>query len=148
MTIQADKSIEEAQIHRLIEDLLKAVRDGDLDRLMKCYDPKIVSFDMIPPLQYVGIEAYRRNWQLGLECMSGSLEFEMQDLSITVADEAAFCHALNHIKGTDSQGRGFNNWVRWTACLRKLNGQWLISHEHISVPIDVQSGRALMDLKP
>ncbi|WP_211221635.1 nuclear transport factor 2 family protein [Desulfocurvibacter africanus] len=25
-------------------------------------------------------------------------------------------------------------WVRATACLRKTDGKWLITHEHVSVP--------------
>ena len=31
---------------------------------------------------------------------------------------------------------------------RKINGKWLIVHDHISVPIDFDSGKAALDLKP
>jgi hypothetical protein len=30
----------------------------------------------------------------------------------------------------------------------KTDGNWLIAHDHVSVPLDVASGRALLDLKP
>lgn len=31
---------------------------------------------------------------------------------------------------------------------RKINGKWLIVHEQLSVPVDLASGKAMMDLKP
>ncbi len=30
----------------------------------------------------------------------------------------------------------------------KIEGRWLITHEHSSVPFDVGSGKALLDLQP
>jgi hypothetical protein len=32
--------------------------------------------------------------------------------------------------------------------LRKIDGNWLIVHDHVSVPIDRQSGKALLNLEP
>jgi hypothetical protein len=26
--------------------------------------------------------------------------------------------------------------VRWTACFRRIDGTWLVVHDHVSVPID------------
>jgi ketosteroid isomerase-like protein len=39
-------------------------------------------------------------------------------------------------------------WVRSTVCLCKSGGDWLIVHEHTSVPFDAESGRAALDLTP
>ena len=39
-------------------------------------------------------------------------------------------------------------WVRWTACYRETKGKWLIVHEHVSVPVDVRDGKALLGLEP
>ena len=39
-------------------------------------------------------------------------------------------------------------WVRWTACFRKIDGNWLIVHDHVSVPTDFATGKALLDLEP
>ena len=41
-----------------------------------------------------------------------------------------------------------DRWLRWTACYRKTNGKWLIVHEHVSIPADMRSGEAVLDLKP
>jgi hypothetical protein len=32
--------------------------------------------------------------------------------------------------------------------LRKIDGNWLIAHDQVSVPLDVESGSALLNLKP
>ncbi len=39
-------------------------------------------------------------------------------------------------------------WVRATVCFRKTAGEWTVTHEHDSVPFDVESGKASLDLKP
>ncbi len=38
--------------------------------------------------------------------------------------------------------------MRNTACFEKLNGQWQIVHEHLSVPANVMDGKARTDLRP
>jgi len=65
-----------------------------------------------------------------------------------VGDDVAFGHSLNRITGTLKNGHRSEVWHRWTACFRKIDGTWLIAHDHVSVPIDFESGRALLDLQP
>jgi len=38
--------------------------------------------------------------------------------------------------------------VRRTACFRRIKGKWLITHEYVFVPVDFESAKALLDLKP
>ena len=39
-------------------------------------------------------------------------------------------------------------WVRGTLCFRKIDGNWLIAHDQVSVPLDIASGRGVVDLEP
>jgi hypothetical protein len=39
-------------------------------------------------------------------------------------------------------------WVRMATCYCKIDGKWMVTHEHQSVPFDAESGKALLDLKP
>jgi ketosteroid isomerase-like protein len=41
-----------------------------------------------------------------------------------------------------------SSWMRVTICWRKLDGRWQVAHEHYSEPFDMESGKALFDLKP
>jgi len=65
-----------------------------------------------------------------------------------VGDEVAFGYSLNRLSGTLKNGNRSGFWVRATFCFRKIGGNWLIAHDHVSVPLDVESGRALLDLEP
>jgi len=148
MHVETDKAIEDAQIRRLLEDWADAILSKNLDLLMACYAPDMTAFDMIPPLQFTGKDAYRANWQMGFDCCQESAKFETHDLHLTVGDEVAYCHRLIGMRGKTPDGQDFDNWSRWTTCFRKIDGRWLITHEHVSVPIDMESGKGLMDLKP
>ncbi len=80
--------------------------------------------------------------------MPGPVGYEIADLSITVGEDMAFTHSFNRISATLPTGQQIGTWVRWTACWRKIRGQWLLVHDHVSVPVDVQTGKAVLDLKP
>ena len=139
---------EEAEIRQLIDGFQRAIRAKDLSGVLSVYAPDIVSFDLVPPMQHVGIAAYRRPWEETFASFEGRISYEVIDLSITAADDVAFSHSLNHMSGTTKSGQTTSMWVRWTACFRKLDGKWLITHEQVSVPIDMESGKALLDLEP
>jgi ketosteroid isomerase-like protein len=97
----------------------------------------------------VGAEAKRRNWERVFAAYRHPLGYEIRDLSITVGDGVAFAHSLNRLSGTLKSGAttpGF--WVRATTCFRKLDGHWLIAHDHVSTPLDVTTGGALLNLQP
>jgi ketosteroid isomerase-like protein len=91
------------------------------------YASDIVSFDLVPPMQHVGIAAYRRPWEETFASFEGQIGYEVSDLSITAADDLAFSYSLNHMSGTMNSGQSTSMWVRWTACFRKLDGRWRIT---------------------
>jgi ketosteroid isomerase-like protein len=74
--------------------------------------------------------------------------YEVHDLDITVGDDVAFTRSFNRLSATLNTGQKTDVWLRWTACFRKIGGKWLIVHMHASVPFDMETGRAVLDLKP
>jgi ketosteroid isomerase-like protein len=72
----------------------------------------------------------------------------VRELNVATDGELAFVHALNHVSGTLAGGHTSDMWVRWTACLRRIDGVWLVVHDHVSVPADLEHGRAVLDLTP
>ncbi|MBO0779443.1 MAG: nuclear transport factor 2 family protein [Ktedonobacteraceae bacterium] len=148
MTIEDNKKNDEAAIKRVIMSFVEALQAKDLDGVMSIYAPELVSFDIVPPLQYVGADAYRKHWGEALSSIPGPINYEIVDLSITVGDDVAFAHSFNRLSGTMSNGQQIGNWLRWTACFQKINGTWLIVHMQASVPVDMETGRAVLSLKP
>lgn len=139
---------DEAEIRQLIDSLVEAIRTADLDALRTVFTPDIVSFDVAPPLRYVGAEAKLNNWAVAFKMVQPPLGYEIRDLTITVGDEVAFAYGLNRLSGTLPNGDRFGPWVRWTGCFRKIDGTWRIAHDQVSVPADFTSGRAVLDLQP
>ncbi|GHO60299.1 YybH family protein [Ktedonobacter robiniae] len=148
MAVKDNKKNDEAEIKRAIEHYVEALRAKDLDGVMAIYAPELVSFDIVPPLQYVGADAYRKHWGDGISSIPGPINYEIVDLSITVGDDVAFAHSFNRLTATMPNGQKIGNWLRWTACFQKIDGKWLIVHMQASVPVDMATGKAVLDLKP
>jgi ketosteroid isomerase-like protein len=148
MTRVENKQNDEIAIKRLIEGYVEAFRAKDLDGIMSMYAPEVVTFDVVPPLQYVGADAMRKRWEEAFSSLPGPIGYEIADLSITVGEDMAFTHSFNRTSATLPAGQQIGVWVRWTACWRKIGGKWLLVHDHISVPVNVQTGRAMLDFKP
>ena len=148
MAVEEQKKNDEAEIQRVLEGGVEAIRDKNIEGVMSLYAQEVVSFDIVPPLRYLGADAFRKCWEEVFFVYQGPIDYEMHDLSITVGDDVAFTHSLNRISGTMNNEQKTALWLRWTACFRKINGTWLIVHHQNSVPVDLQTGRAVLSLKP
>jgi ketosteroid isomerase-like protein len=141
------RAIDEAQVRQRIGKLAEAIRAMDLEAVMSNYTPEIVSFDIEPPL-HVQVAGKRKNWNEVFAMYESPLSYEIRDLSLTVGDDVAFGHSFNRLSGKLKGGNSAGFWLRWTVCLRKFDDNWLIAHDHVSVPLDVKSGSALLDFEP
>ena len=138
-----------AELREQIGKLAEAVRAADLEALKHLYAPDVVSFDVGPRIQDVGADAKLNNWMAAFTLFQHPLGVEVRDIRITVGGDVAFGHSFNRLSGTLKNGtktRGF--WVRATYCFRKIDGNWLIVHDHASAPMDPESGKALLNLEP
>jgi ketosteroid isomerase-like protein len=129
-------SIDEVRIKTLLEQWADAVRRHDLPAILAHHEADIVMFDLPPPLQCRGIEAYEQTWDLLFRYHSPGTAFDFRELAITAGAEVAFAVAILWC-GPDSSGNpadkdGF--LFRLTVGLRKVDGEWRIAHEHHSVP--------------
>jgi uncharacterized protein (TIGR02246 family) len=143
-------SRDEAEIRALYDRWAKAFRAHDVDGILSVYatGPDLVAYDIVPPLQYRGSDAYRKDYEEFLGQYDGPIDTEFRDLRIVAGGDVAFIHCLERIRGTLKNGQKSDVWVRATSGLRKLGGRWRIVHDHISVPADFESGKAVLDLKP
>ena len=138
----------EAIIRQRVEDLVKGIRAKDIDAVMSLYAPHVVSFDIAPPLRYAGAEGKRREWTRMFAAFRGPIGYEVRESTIARDGELALVHSLNHVSGTLANGHSTDLWLRWTACFRRIEGFWLIVHDHVSVPADFEHERAALNLTP
>jgi uncharacterized protein (TIGR02246 family) len=146
MTTGPGKALE--QIRKLMDDRVKAVRTKDVNASTSNLTPDILSFDVVNPLQSIGIESSRKRAEEWFASFQGQIGHEIRDLIITAGDDVAFCHGLSHVSATRTDGGQLDMWWRTTVCFRKTDGKWMVTHEHNSVPFDVKSGKASLGLTP
>ena len=119
------------QIREQIEAWTDAVRRHDMPGILAHHAEDIVMFDLPPPLQVRGMEAYSKTWDLFFEYHKPSQAFEIEELAIAAGDDVAFAFGIMRC-GAGSRPGGFP--FRLTIGLRKINGDWRITHEHHSLP--------------
>jgi uncharacterized protein (TIGR02246 family) len=141
---------DEAAIRALEAQFVTAFNAKDIDAIMKVYVPgnSLVVFDVVPPRQYVGAPAYRKDWENFLGTFNGPVKFEITDLAIATDRNLAYSHSIQHVMGTDVKGHSVDLTVRVTDAYRKVKGHWLIEHEHVSVPVDLDAGKPDLTSKP
>jgi ketosteroid isomerase-like protein len=110
--------------------------------------PDITYFDVVPPLQYSGYDAVRRNFLRWFDGWERAIGVEIRDLNIVASGDVADVYMLHRTSGTLKNGHKVGYWVRATVCCQQSNLRWLITHEPISLPVDPGSRSAAMDLVP
>jgi uncharacterized protein (TIGR02246 family) len=124
----------EAAIRNLIESWAAAVRRKDLTAILQNHSPDLVMFDVPPPFQSRGIEAYKKSWDLFYSWTNEAIPFEIHEMDITAGGDVAFAVAAMGCAEPDACGKPKSLDFRLTIGLRKIDGQWIITHEHHSVP--------------
>lgn len=148
MTTENSRSNDEFQIHALIDERVRAVREKDINALLSNHAPDILSFDVINPLQHIGADTVRERAEKWFSSFQSSIGYGIRDLNINASDEVAFCHYLYRVSGMLIDGGNVEMWVRATVCLSKVDDKWTIVHEHQSVPFDSETGKASLNLEP
>jgi ketosteroid isomerase-like protein len=124
------------QITALMEAWADAVRRHDLPAILAHHETDMLMFDLPPPLQCKGIDAYEQTWDLFFRYHKPGAAFDIREFTVTACQDVAFATAIMFC-GTDSSSNpadkdGF--LFRLTVGLRKINGGWRITHEHHSAP--------------
>lgn len=146
-----DVRTDDAAIQSLERGLVAAFRAKDVDTIMSFCAPgnKLFVFDLTIPRQHVGHDAFRKDWEGLFKMTDGPLAVDMSDLDVTTnGSSLAFSHCMVHVSGKRKGGSAIDHHARVTHVYEKINGQWLIVHEHVSVPIDMATGKPDFQSKP
>jgi len=82
------------------------------------------------------------SWSCGVSCAtrqagtaSGGALFELTELDVTAGADVAFARGLLRCGMPEEFVANPDNRLRLTMGLRKVDGRWLIAHEHHSFPM-------------
>lgn len=132
----------------LLDSWLEAVRRMDPDAIAGHYAPELVAFDAFRQLRFQGVAAYREHWAFCLSACPGPIVFELRDLVLSAGADLAYGHFLCRCGFVDETGRETGSWMRVSVGLRRGEDGWRIAHEHFSLPIDMETGRAMFAEEP
>jgi ketosteroid isomerase-like protein len=129
-----DTKSHEEDIRSLIRAWERAIQNGDMDGILAHHSESVLMFDVPEPLQSLGIDDYRKTWEVFFRYGAPSQDvFAIEDLRITAGEEVAFATGLLRIGGSSEPV------CRLTLGLTRRNGQWQIVHEHHSAPHKLSS---------
>ena len=145
-----DTSAQDQAAIRMLEDKFAAAFNAkDANAIMALYSSgdDLVVFDLAPPRQYTGWAAYKKDWDDTFAAYPGPVVFQISDLAVTVGGNVGYGHSIQTVTMTDKKGKKSTMTVRVTDGYKKVNGQWLIAHEHVSIPVDMTTMKGVPDSK-
>ncbi len=116
---------------------------------LKYYDTsdQTTLFDMSgPPREYQGQKAIRGDFEKAFAGFK-DLKVTFVELQVDSDGKLGYAHSVQHFTGKTADGKPVDITFRQTDVLRKIDGQWKIIHQHISLPVDMKTGKADMESK-
>lgn len=129
------------ELERLVDKYNKALSQGeapfDIERVAPLYkrDAEFMAYDLSPPNGgYAGWPSYEAGWH---RIMANYASFYLEandDVRVTVKGDAAWTSFSFRVWGARKGGIPYKAEGRVTLIWVRADGQWLITHEHVSTP--------------
>ncbi|MEV4346572.1 nuclear transport factor 2 family protein [Actinoplanes sp. NPDC049596] len=138
------------EIREVIERRAALLQAGDVKAMLAYSAPEVVEFSLAPPLGRRVDTTDPAPVEQWLATFEAPPRREVTQLEITTDGDVAFATSIDSMTATPRGAtEPFTLWYRVTLGLRRLNGRWLVTHEHESVPFHMDAEmRAAIDLEP
>jgi ketosteroid isomerase-like protein len=138
------------EIRDVIEGKAALLERGDAKAIMAHYAPSYVEYTLAPPLRQPGDGRDPGPLEAWIATFEAPPRREVTQLEITADGDVAFATSLDCLTAVPrGASESFSMWYRVTVGLRRIDGRWLVTHEHESVPFEMDgSFRASVGLKP
>ena len=142
--------MDEVEIRQAVEAKAAALSSGDVKALLAYYAAEVVEFSLAPPLRQLTDAQDPEPIERWLAGFVGAPRREVTRLEITAGADVAFATSIDRLSAIPrGMTEAFTLWFRVTLGLRKVDGRWLVTHEHESVPFEMDgSFRASIGLEP
>lgn len=141
-------SVGEREIRGLHHEWFEASHAKDIDASMAPIASDIVSYEHSAPLQYTEIDQIREECRRGFDNQADDFMWTVPDLRVMVSDDLGVAWGLNRMANRNPDGTEDVIWSRGTRIFERRDGGWRMIHQHVSFPIDTETGAAATGLKP
>src|SRR6266550_2973728 len=109
-----------SDIEALFAGWAKAFEAKDVNGVMSIYasGAALTAYDIVPPLQFRGADAYRKDYADFFGQFSGPLHVEVPDMHIEVDGNIAYAYGLERLTGKLNDGTPIDMWLRYTEGLK------------------------------
>ena len=147
---QPAASADKTAIQALEDTYNEGLNSKDVDKIMSVYVPgkELFVFDVMPPREYRGWEAYKKDFEALFSAFPGPVKNAISEQTIRVVGSLAYGHNIQTGELTGKDGSKVKIVVRTTDIYHKMNGKWLIVEEHNSVPVDLDTMKPDLLSKP
>jgi uncharacterized protein (TIGR02246 family) len=136
----------------VLKNYKQSVNERDSDKFLAVYSSDVHISDCWGSWECKGIDAWRDSvsgWFHDLKENGDVLKVGFDDVVIEENTDLAFVHCAvtfaAYNEGSEEKLRQMTN--RFTFGLKRVDGSWLITHEHSSLPINMEDGKGMFDLR-
>jgi ketosteroid isomerase-like protein len=109
---------------------------------LSTFDKDVIQDDFFAP-QRRGIAEVRKDFDVYMNNYA-TFKADILDMNVEVDGNLAVAMSHQHFTARGKNGTpDLDALIRQTDILKKRNGKWLITYQHLSVPIDIKTGKAV-----
>lgn len=138
-------------VKEVLENYKSAIYEKNVERFLSAYASDVHIYDCWEKWECNGISQWTesvQNWFNGLNEEGCFLKVGFEDLFIEENASLAFVHCAVTFAAYNESGEKLRQMTnRFTFGLRKENESWTITHEHSSLPISMETGEGIFNLR-
>jgi ketosteroid isomerase-like protein len=139
------------KVQDVLENYKSAIYEKDVERFVSYFSSNIHIYDCWADWECKGISQWReivKEWFNGLIEEGVLLQTDFNDVVVEEDSNLAFVHCAVTFAAHNESGEKLRQMTnRFTFGLRKENESWIITHFHSSLPISMETGKGIFNLK-
>jgi ketosteroid isomerase-like protein len=120
----------------------EAVANMDIQALADLCVEEVSLIDVSTHL--TGIQAYKQLWKRYLPVKVGNIRVYREGIKMIAQPELAVLHCFSKVDQIDATPNLEVFWCRTTICFQKVEGAWKVAHQHISMPMHLETGMPIL----
>jgi len=141
-----------SKVQDVLETYKTAVYEKDVEKFLSMYAPEMHIYDCWGKWEVKDLFSWKKNvaeWFNGLNEDGVLLKVDFRDLVVEEDSNLTIVYCTvtftAHKEEAGEQLRQMTN--RFTYGLKKVNESWFIAHEHSSLPINIETGKGIFNMK-